>query len=138
MANRERGEFRLTAGEDSYVLQLTTNACAELEDFTNRPFDQIQKGAQRGFVRDLRLIIWASLWEKHPDIAQPTKESLKAVGKLMDKGGGVIGLHAQMLAFIALNADSGEDGGDANAADPPSAQADGTGDSSTSMRLALA
>ncbi len=129
MANRERGEFRLIAGTSTYILQLTTNSCCELEDFTGRPFDEIQRGAKRGFVKDMRLILWAALWAHHPDIAAPTAASLQTVGSVMDEGGGVIGLHRQILAFIALNADPGEPaaaGGAAGTGPPRRAQA-GTG-----------
>lgn len=133
MANRERGEFRLVAGEKSYLLRITTNACCELEDLAARPLDSVISGANRGHVRDVRLILWAALREHHPELATDDKDSLKAVGTLIDAAGGLSGILAQVKALIALNADSGEKGtGGAAAAGarPPHAQG-GTGVSTT-------
>ncbi len=133
MANRERGEFTLVAGEQSYVLRLTTNSTCELEEFSGRLWDQILASCYRGSRVAMRLVIWSALREHHGDLATLQPESLTAVGRLMDDCGGVHGLTAQINALVALNADSGEaeTGGAAKAGRPLDAQV-GTGVSSTS------
>jgi hypothetical protein len=136
MANRERGEFTLIAGEATYVLRLTTNACCELEDFSGRLFDDVQTRTNRGSLVNLRLLLWAALQEHHADIATPDKAGLTRVGRIIDAGGGLLGLMKQIRAFLAWNADTGDTpkkaGEAAAGARPPVARA-GTGDSSTLM-----
>lgn len=136
MANRERGELTLVAGANRYVLRLTTNACCELEDMAGRLWPAILNGGQRGSLRDVRFILWAALREHHPDVATADPDGLKAVGRVIDAGGGVLGVHAQVKALLALNADSGEaveEGKAASGARPQQAQ-DGTGAASTLTR----
>lgn len=137
MANQERGEFTLTAGGSSYVLRLTTNSCCELEEFCGRSFENVQQGANRNRLSDTRLILWAALQEHHADLALKTPDGLKAVGRIIDAAGGTLSARgkkffAQMVAFIALNADSGETEGGAATADRPLVAQAGTGGSSTS------
>lgn len=104
MANRERGEFTLKAGDQSYILRLTTNACCELEDFApGRNIDQVMAGFSRGSRKDLILILWTALRDKHADIATEDQASLKAIGGIVDEAGGMVGLIDQMVSFIDLN-----------------------------------
>lgn len=133
MANKERGELTFVAGPNRYVLRLTTNSCCELEELAGRLWPSILSGGQRGSLRDVRFILWAALREHHPDLATIDQAGIQTVGKVIDAGGGVLGIHAQVRALLALNADSGEKVEDSpgNAgARPPAAQA-GTGVSST-------
>lgn len=132
MANRERGELTLVAGANRYVLRLTTNACCELEDMAGRLWPVILNGGQRGSLRDVRLILWAALREHHPDVATADPDGLKAVGKVIDAGGGVLGVHAQVKALLALNADSGEAVEEGKAGARPQPAQGGTGVGSTS------
>lgn len=135
MANKERGEWTLVAGESRYSLRLTTNACCELEEFSGRVFDEIQLRANRGSLVNLRLLLWASLREHHSELATADKDGLARIGQVIDAAGGLTGLMAQIRAFLAWNADAGEapkKAGEASAgARPRNAQA-GTGVSSTS------
>lgn len=141
MANRHKGDFTLKAGKQRYTLRLTTNAVCELEDFegaltrsgTPRTWDQILTGIDKGSLKDVRLFFWVALREHHPDIATDDKASLKAVGDLIDRAGGVMGVAQQITALVALNAPTGEDDEDAEVPTtegPPDAQA-GTGTAST-------
>jgi len=137
--NRERGEFTLTAGATTYTLRLTTNAIAEVEDLTNgRTWDQVMSGIQRGSVKDVRLLLWASFRERHPDIATMNVTSLRAIGDIVDASGGLGGIFEQIKAFLALNApetppeEAGRPpGAEPAEAGPPAGAADGTGDAST-------
>jgi hypothetical protein len=127
MANKERGEFTLVAGDRTFKLRLTTNAVVEIEDISGgRTWDQVQLGIMRGSAKDMRLLFWGALREYHPDIATDDVKSLRAVGRLIDAAGGFEGLVEQMKAFLALNQrqadDEPERPGGQVAPDPPSAQ----------------
>lgn len=138
MANKERGEFTLVAGDRTFKLRLTTNACAEMEDISGgRTWDQVQLGLARGSVKDVRLLFWGSLREYHPEIATDHVTSLRAVGKLLDDAGGFEGVLIQMRAFMALNREPVEPapaqkGPEKPLADPPDAQAETVGADSVS------
>lgn len=135
MANKERGEWSLVAGESRYILRLTTNACCELEEFSGRLFDEIQMRANRGSLVNLRLLLWAALQEHHTELATPDKAGLQRIGAIIDAAGGLLGLMHQIKAFLAWNADTGDVPKKAGAAEagarPRSAQA-GIGVNSTS------
>lgn len=106
MANREKGEFSVTAGSKVLTLRVGTNGIAEVEDLTGgRPWEAIWKGVLSGSVRDLRLFLWTALREHHSDIATTAPDSLKAVGRLIDDMGGIDGLWQQLQAFVKLNAE---------------------------------
>ncbi|MEO8678149.1 MAG: hypothetical protein ABI665_03830 [Vicinamibacterales bacterium] len=137
MANKERGEMKLVAGDRTFKLRLTTNAVVEIEDISGgRTWDQVQLGLMRGSAKDMRLLFWGALREFHSDIATDDPKSLRAVGKLIDDAGGFEGLVEQMKAFIVLNqrqADTESDGrgGEAAPLDPPNAQSVVVGADST-------
>ena len=144
VANREKGEFSITAGERTLTFRLTTNACAEVEDLANgRTWQQIQVGVARGSLKDFCLLFWAALREHHADIATDDPASIKAIGKLIDEAGGIVGLQTQIEAFLALNeqpAELKDDGAGKKAApaDPLPAQATDSGDESISTLAASA
>lgn len=99
MANRERGELALVVGGVSYTLRLTTNACAELEDRSGKPYqDHLDAWTTKRSVVSFRWLIWAGLQDQHADIA-PTPE---AIGPLIDQAEN---LPQVLAAFIALNLD---------------------------------
>ncbi len=107
MANRERGELRLVvAGGVSYTLRLTTNACAELEDFADgRTSDEVTAGVNRGSFRDVRLMLWMALRDRHPDVATDDPACLAAIGDLIDAAGGRRAVIATLRALVLLNTD---------------------------------
>lgn len=112
MANKQKGEFTLKAGKTRYTLQLTTNAVCELEDFAGaqtkdgngRTWDQVLQGIDKGSLKDVRLFFWVALREHHPDIATDDVASLKSVGDIIDKAGGLMGVAKQITALVTLNA----------------------------------
>lgn len=135
MANKERGETTLVAGERSFICRLATNSCAELEEFAKgRTFWQVWNGALANSVKDLRLFFWVALREHHPEIATDDPSCLKEVGRIIDLAGGIRSdrLSAWLKQFIELNQDQepateGEPGKGVTS-DPPNAQvADGVG-----------
>lgn len=149
MANKERGEYALVVGEKRYMLRLTTNACAELEDFANgRTIDQVMLSLNAtGSRRDLRLLLWAALRDKHPDLATDDKACLsKTIGPIIDDAGGPAGILAAIRAFIDYNSapvdlETKIDGGKAgpkpvDKPDPSGAQAraEDAGGASSEMR----
>lgn len=134
MANKERGEFALKVGDTPYTLRLTTNACCELEDFTQgRTWDQVMAGVRQGRMKDVRLLIWTALRQHHPELASDKPESVKAIGNLIDEAGGLAGILGQIQAFLQMNLPEAADVSAEGSAEarPPNAQA-GTGDRSTS------
>lgn len=139
MANRERGEIPLVIGSDRYVLRLTTNACCELEAFTDgkRNWDQVWEGMKSGSQRDVRYFMWVALRHHHPDIATDDPKSLNAIGDLIDLAGGATLLFVQLRALMALNLEQlKEEGKQAgpSVTRPRKARAR-TGDDSTLRRL---
>jgi|ERR1051325_1892550 hypothetical protein len=146
MANPERGEQTLVADGQSYTLRLTTNACAELEDFVpGMTWDKLQVGIRNGSMKSARLLLWTALRDHHPDVATTNPESLKAIGTMVDRSGGINGrglaaLLAELKRFVALNEepfqdDEDEPGGAKGAQQDPTAPEDadlaGVGSSST-------
>ena len=130
MANRERGEMDLTAGDKTYTLKLTTNATCELEDLSGKVLDDIMRQLAKGSSKALRWILWASLQEYHADVAKDVKD----VGPIIDAAGGIVGVSEQLAKFAALNADDSED----VKANPKKAQADQAGETSTSRAVVAA
>jgi hypothetical protein len=134
MANRERGEMTLVVGEQRYRLKLTTNAIAEVEDLTGgKTFGQaVEEGLARGSIKSLRILLWAMLREYHGDLATDDPKSLRQVGNLVDRAGGIDGLWQQVQAFLAANAEP-EEAAKAEGRPPDALIAEmvGTGDSST-------
>jgi hypothetical protein len=99
MANKERGEMLLVAGNQTYTLRLTTNACCEVEDRSGKLFDDVMVGVKKGSFSSLRWFLWAALQEHHADTVKTPKDA----GSILDAAGGIVGLIDQMQAFIALN-----------------------------------
>jgi hypothetical protein len=132
MANRERGEMRLVAGDVEYTLFLTTNAACDLEDRSGKTLDQLSTALHRGSISALRWLLWGALQEHHRDTVKKPED----VGRLVDAAGGIAAAVAQMTAFLALNAppeEPAENGsGSARPPDPPPAA---SGDGSTATRV---
>ncbi len=129
MANRQKGETRLTVGGREYTLRLTTDAAAQLEDAVSEMlkrevfFPEILARVGKGSVKTTRLFIWAALLHHHPAMTQDEAR------RIIDDAGGVEGFANQVQA-VAASTMPDEDA----PADPPAAQATpaGTGDGSTS------
>lgn len=101
MANRERGELRLVAGDQVFTLRLTVGSCCEVEDRAEQDLDDLIAGVNRGSMQALRWLLWASLQAKHGDrIARP-----EDVGPVMDATGSTTQVRARLKAFLDLNAD---------------------------------
>lgn len=149
--NREKGEWPLTVGDQTFTMKLTTNAMAELEDFTERlgigkTWDEIVVGLIRGKVSDCRLFIWAAMRAFHADVAtgevkdvgvkgspKLVAPGLARIGDLIDEAGGLTAIHDQIKAFVQNNAKPEESGDRPPAAGPETAPGpaakpiDGTG-----------
>jgi len=133
MANRARGELALVAGERTYTLRLTTNACCELEDYAGgRTWDQVTAGINRGSLKDVRLLFWAALRDPHPELATDDPSSLTAIGTVIDEAGGIRVVLSRLRVLLQLNADRPPEGAGAAEPRPPDAPPAPTGPSSVS------
>jgi hypothetical protein len=100
MANKERGEMRLIAGEQEYVLFLTLNAACDLEDRSGKTFEELQTAlTRRGSLTALRWLLWGALQHYHGAAIKTPQDA----GKIIEAAGGISGLIDQMTAFITLN-----------------------------------
>jgi hypothetical protein len=74
----------------SYTFRLTTSAMAELEDACSTSakrdmfFPEILERVLKGSAKYIRLFVWASLIEHHPEL------TVKDVGTLIDNAGGML------------------------------------------------
>lgn len=119
MANRERGELTWEAGGRHFTLRLTTNSCAEVEEFTRgRTFDELTEGVNRGSFRDARLMLWVALRDRHPEIATTDPACLDTIGHLIDAAGGRVAVILRLRELVLLNTDDRPGG----ATRPPGAQ----------------
>lgn len=101
MANRERGEQRLVAGDRSFILRLTVGACCELEDRSGKPLEILIEQVNSGSVKALRLVLWASLQDYHAlEIA-----TVEQAGEVMDAIGSVPAVIRILSTFLASNVD---------------------------------
>lgn len=91
MANRERGEIRMTVDGTDYQLVLNMDVMVILEDYFSTPekevvWEEIWGRVLRGSVKTVRALIWAMLQPHHPTLA------IDAVSTLIDRAGGFPGL----------------------------------------------
>lgn len=130
MANKEKGEFTLVAGDEKWTLRLTTNGCCELEDRTGKTVGDIIVGINRGSMVSLRWFMWACLQDKHGDVI--TEKHVRRVGEIIDAAGGLDGTLKQINEFIRQNMNPSEEAPEAgkqasgapedNGSDPSKAQ----------------
>lgn len=118
MANKERGELRLAAGDQEYTLKLTTNACCEMEDRAGKVFDRVISDAGRGSLRDVRWLLWAALQEHHGDTVKTAPDA----GRVIDEMGGLAKVAIKINELMALNSDDPAVTGDGSV-NPQSAEA---------------
>lgn len=121
MANPQRGEAGVVVGGKRYTLRPTFDSLCELEELTDKPFDQILAGVQQGRVSGLRAVLWCLLQDQH------AKEfpALKDASAWIDKLGGVQKALEVVQEVMGANVDEEET---AKASDPPIAQDAGTGE----------
>ncbi|MFA5897932.1 MAG: GTA-gp10 family protein [Hyphomicrobium sp.] len=65
--NPHKGEVALMAGEKTYVLRLSINAIAEIEDLMGEGIEAIIRKTDR--VGTLRAILWGALREHHSELS---------------------------------------------------------------------
>jgi hypothetical protein len=129
MANKERGEQQFVAGDQTYVLRLTTAAACEVETRSGKTLRDLQVGATvRGSITDSCWLLWASLQDHHAD----TVKTLKDIHRIVDAAGGLQAINEQLEAFMTLNAAPDPHGNGTGPDRPPDAQPRTPGVDSTS------
>lgn len=134
MTNPHKGEVRIEAGGQSYVLSYSANALVELEEALDRPLEEIMAmlmpskddddKRQPPRLRDLRIMFWAALLDHQPDTTiEDAKRILSHVAPV--DMGRLIG-EAMVLAMPS-QPDGGED------RPPMPDQANGTGPASSTL-----
>ena len=78
MANPNRGEVELKAGEETYTLVFDINAVCELEQMLDKGVNEIV--VQMGRVSVLRAMLWAGLRHNH-------KVTIEQAGEIMQMAG---------------------------------------------------
>lgn len=83
MANRERGEVELKAGDETFTLRLSINALAEIENLLDVGVNDIiamMMKPQNFRINTWRAVLWGALRENH-------KGSLEDAGEIMLRAG---------------------------------------------------
>lgn len=91
MANKERGEVTLKAGDTTYVLRLTFNGICDLEqvlDMTSAEIDVLVRNPTAVRSAHWRAILWACLRDKHSDL------ELEDAGRIIDEAGPEVAVKA--------------------------------------------
>jgi hypothetical protein len=86
MANLQKGEVSLPAGEQTYILSYSVNAFCHLEEADGRTFGEIIQelmDPKKVSIRQLRQFVHAGLLDHHPDL------SLTDAGRIIMLAGGV-------------------------------------------------
>lgn len=65
MANKERGEKRVTVGGKDYTLRPTFDALCELEEVTGKKIDGLLQAMDDGRLSGLRNVVWCLLNDVH-------------------------------------------------------------------------
>lgn len=110
LANSERGELSLVVDGQRYVLSVTTTAMMELEDLSGgRTFLEAWEGIQKKrSIRDVVLLLWTALRDKHPDLASDDPDALKQIARFIDRAGGLTAITEQLTALLRLHAQPAE------------------------------
>jgi hypothetical protein len=105
-ANAERGELSLVVDGKRYVLTITLTAMMELEDISGgRTFVEAWEGTQvKRSIRDVMLLLWAALRDKHPELASDEPGVLKKISRFVERAGGLEAINEQLTALIRLHA----------------------------------
>lgn len=134
MANKERGEMRLVAGDQTYTLKLTVNAQCDLEDRSGKVLGELIDQINKGSSTALRWVIWGSMQEYHADVVKHPKDA----GRIMQEAGGVGGIQEQMAKFMALNMEDAQKDEGKDSKNPREAQDVPIGEDSTSPVAVMA
>lgn len=97
MANRERGEVDLAAGGDTFVLRLSINAIAEIENLLDLGVNDLiaMLRKPKDFrIATWRVLLWGALREHH-------KCSLDEAGEIMGRAGVNVAVQALSEAMTA-------------------------------------
>lgn len=127
MANRQRGDVAIAAGDRTFTMRLTTGAMADLEDACSTPdrpmvFPEILERVGTGSIKYMRLFVWAALQHHHPGL------KVTEAGQLIDELGGPTKFGDYVTkAAQSLQPDREDQGPQATQAIPS-----GTGETSTS------
>lgn len=119
MANPNRGEVDLIAGDQTFIMRMSINAVVNLEDHFDMGINQIAQklsDPERMRIRDLRTIVLHTLKEHNPDLTE-----LQA-GEIVGKAGFAATGEAIQKAMQAAFPDA-----KAGAERPPKAKRVGTG-----------
>lgn len=82
MANKFKGEVKVTAGEQEYTLRFDMNALVELEDATGMPVPKLALSfgdPEQMSYKLLRSMFWAGLLHHHPDV------TVEEAGRIMSE-----------------------------------------------------
>lgn len=140
-ANAERGELSLVVDGKRYVLTITLTSMMELEDISGgRTFVEAWEGTQtKRSIRDVMLLLWAALRDKHPDLASDEPGALKKISRFVEKAGGLEAVNQQLTALIRLHTQPPELAREDGDARPREAESDAfRGDGSASTGSAAA
>ncbi len=133
MANPERGEVELVAGERTYTLFLSTNALCAMEKRQGKSYGQILSAIMALDIVALRAMTYAVL-QRHNANLFKTEEQ---VGDLIDRVG-MKAVKDAMVELFTLNTppDEAKKEKSSGSANPSEDVEDGTGHSSTLTAVA--
>jgi hypothetical protein len=100
MANPNRGEVELKAGDKTYTLAFTINSVCELETMLDKSVGEVV--ADMGRVSVVRAVLWAGLRHHH-------KVDLEQAGQIMHEAGAAVTAQAinQALAMAFPQPEAG-------------------------------
>lgn len=123
MANKQKGEIAITAGQKRYVLCYSVNALCELEGATGKRFVDLAaelSDPARVTIKTVRDFFHSGLLEHQPDI------SLREAGDLMVQAGGMLAVMTKIGEALDLAFEEAKPG----ARPPKGAGETGTGSAS--------
>lgn len=131
MANRERGEVEVKAGEKAYTLRPTFNAICALEELVGMTLDDLYAQIGAGRMSGLRSCVWCLLQPCHADEIK----TLEDAGNWIERVG-TYEIMAALAKVQELNNETQTTKGRASG-NPRKARV-GTGARSSSVRAAVA
>jgi hypothetical protein len=96
MANPQRGQVSLVAGDTTYMLSFSVNALCELEEAMDMPVAKIADSLNdAGNVRmsTIRVVVWAALRDHHDAV------TVKDAGRIVTEAGIPVAMEAVGKAF---------------------------------------
>lgn len=129
----EQGEVDITIAGEVYTLKLSMKAACQIQQRMKKTVGELMLAAERLDYEAISSLMWAVLQHHHGD----RFKTIDTVYGLLDKGGGPKPFFEFARKLQEAEAMDGEAKAAADA-NPPSAQADGTGDSSRSLHAVSA